>query len=52
MFLNIMFLNQDKEFTFRSQKNMPLYHSILTKFYEAITVEGSVQPNILILGLV
>ena len=39
-------------FNSRRQKNMPLYHSILTHFYEAIMAEGSLWPNILILGLV
>jgi hypothetical protein len=39
-------------FTSRSQKNMLLYHSILTNFFEVIMVQGSLQPNILILGLV
>lgn len=39
-------------FTSRSQKNMPLYHSIHTKLYEAIMLQGSLRPNILILGLV
>lgn len=39
-------------FTSMSQKNMPLYHSILTNIYEAILEQGSMRPNILILGLV